>query len=48
MIDSVVVSVVDPKLFVTDLDPNPDLTFQRVPDPDLTFEKLLIRFRIRP
>jgi hypothetical protein len=29
-------SVVDPKLFVTDLDP----TFQRVSDPDLNFKKV--------
>jgi hypothetical protein len=47
MIDTLV-SVVDPKLFVTDSDLDPDLTFQRVPDPDLTFEKLRIRFWIRP
>jgi hypothetical protein len=28
---------VNPKLFVTD--PDPDLTLQRVPDPDTTFKK---------
>jgi hypothetical protein len=34
----IVSSVVDPKLFVTD--PDPDLTFQRVTDPDPIFKKV--------
>jgi hypothetical protein len=40
---SCVISVVDPKHFVTHL----DQTFQRVSDPDRIFKKLRIRFRIR-
>jgi hypothetical protein len=34
------ISVVDPKLFMTD----PDPTFQGVPDPDPTFKKFLMKY----
>jgi hypothetical protein len=42
------ISVLDPKIFVTDPDLDPDPTFQIVSDPDVTFKMLRIRFRARP
>jgi hypothetical protein len=38
-----ILSVMDPKLFITD----PDTTFQLISDPDQTFKKFRIRFRTR-